>query len=728
MDPTESGGIGTDINTPIRRVEVTCRSLQCQQRISVPESKSGRIKCPECSKIAWYTTVPQPALLRTLRTLIHNQEGLAASALALLILAGVWISMVWVNRESSPYSLHFATAGGTMSWAFLWWFVRRPGLDNLLVSALKETRLFFAVLSIACGTFLLLYIWRFGTSDPLLTSQTLFQLERLRDRAGGEIASFLKSSPWRYALLVAGVVAFLLPLGALRRASLGITKKVSKGSRVVLYALTVLAAFTFGGGLHDGALSRVEPVLRDRLSTIEGGYAHFVEQQQSAIVDALTQELFATQDPADEEEIGSGSTRAPTKPGGTPNSPRPPSEGPKSPRSSGGGNDHKAQTLVEKWTESLRKDIASARSQVTARTEVAETGTSAAQEARRTPPRELTVDRARELATRGKPSIEPTKLAPWDAEARALVRSTVSSALAGRLPEAADLMGSVAETHPFRDHLRQLTKQLADGAVQGALKDLLSEVIAESLRNANVDVRGWIRKALFTPTGRAPLARLREATHTFRRSVAATFKDLRHQPTGARPHLDNARLSMTSEFGAAWNNAADRLPGDAPATARNKLSAVNQRVQGMSMHDGLLFATERTTELRSSVSVRGDSRVLQALSSIEQQLIGTTEIRTVVATENGREEAERRQAALERERMQAEWKARQIKIEAERAEAKRQQQVAEALRQWQNRVRDGREDTVTEIPESCPEGTVRCYCGGAYVGCRPAFACKGRCR
>jgi len=172
--------------------------------------------------------------LHAIHTFFDNQKGAAFCASILLLVAAVWTPALWIVRESYPYTLHVALGGSLVSWLLVRWALRRPGLNNSLVGTLEETRTFFAMLSLSFGAFFLLYLWRFGTSDPLATSHTLLQIESERDRIqNGEVVAFLKAPRWKLALAIAAFLVLFTRANALRKAIRGTSKRAPRIVRAI---------------------------------------------------------------------------------------------------------------------------------------------------------------------------------------------------------------------------------------------------------------------------------------------------------------------------------------------------------------------------------------------------------------------------------------------------------------------------------------------------------------
>lgn len=607
------------------RVEVYCRSASCRARIRLPSGNEGHIKCPTCGRRFWTSTVAQSPIKRGLRGFIKNQDAVGGAAILLVGLAFSWLVALWIVREEMQHTLWYAFFGSAVSWLLLKWALARPNLDHVLVGALKETRLFFIVLTSVFAGFLILQLWRYGSHDPVASSMTVLQLERaIKKIQDGYLVEFLRSSGWKSGLAAIGFLVLFIRLKSLRDAVRGIVKHGTKGARVFLYVLTAACAFTFGGALSDGNLSRIEPVLKSEQQLIEGAFARYAQEQLPRVTEEVAEELANGASSADlainlppSDDSSSAfidllNPDGPVEPSANP--PKPP---PNTPLGSG----PEVDGLRKSWEVALNNDLRNFR----AVQDLAEEGkriwgTEKAIELPKAPP-QATHQQA--VAARSTPASDATTSktsAPeWRTEMHSLTRTGVGSALRGRLPSASELTANLGIGHPFKEQLKTVARQLADGPLEGAVKELVAEVLTESFLDLKSRTRDWVRKKFAGLSADSRLKQLQVALGKLRETAGGTFRELTPPASTPASNFEETLSALRRDHANAWKEAANKLPYPVERIARLKYADVEAKVMRLS-------PAAQAQELSRQMVAFEQNSVQGEFEAIERNYLGTREI------------------------------------------------------------------------------------------------------
>jgi hypothetical protein len=677
MDEPNANSPTTDELTPETasslRITIVCRSAQCGQKIGLEAGKEGTVVCPNCKRRFWASTREQSAALRAIRTVLKNQEGVALAATILLGLAAVWLSALWFVRESFAYSVHFSLAGAIGSWLLLTWALKRKNVDHLLAGALKEARLFFALLAVASAVFCAFHFWRFGTGDPLTVSGSLLELEQMRDRLRqGDLVAWLREPQLRVALALMGLLAIGLRLKSIRDAVRGVTKQAAQGAKVLVYALIALSAFTFGGVLHDAAVSRVAPVVNAQHEQITKGFEAYVDKELPLVLDELVaqamlppeeipqddppQDLPQSQ-PEDDDESPPVFVARPEEPppagpsaaSVTPSAPGPP--GPKPGAASAtvarASESFAGHAVTQLWLAELKTDATAVIEKI-GEEPVATRESSSENKPERAaliPASSTTLEDVQRLSQRPQSPAPPTATEA-DAELRNFLKSGLKLAMAGHVPESSSVLDTIDGTHPFTEQLKSVASQLIDSPVQDAVRELISEVFARVLKATKNRTREWIRQRLAVAPPDSPLGRLVTAARKLRRDVTDTAQELNAGARSPAPNVDAALQVLQRRHAARWQDAIEQLGEDLRGKAQQTYDAVENQLKGK---DRIALANTYSSNIKALENGLSYgilySETAEAVASIETDVLGTGQVREAIDSlkaERARERKETR--------------------------------------------------------------------------------------
>jgi len=627
-----------------RKVEVRCRAKRCRRRLRLPAGKEGAVTCPHCMRRFWMTTKEQPWLLGTARVLAHNQEGIALCAAALLLLAMVWLPALYVLRQQVPLTIVWALSGSFTSWLLLCWVLEKPCMDNLLAGSLKEIRLFFCVLTAVFGVFAALTLWRLGTSDPTRTSHTLFELEALRNHLKeGPLLSLLKKPAWKFPLAVIALLSSFIQLNSLRRAVRGIATGIPLLTRIFVYALSAAAAFTFGGVLLDGAISRIEPVLTTKENHILQGFRDHVLVEAPIVIEQLADELIKSSNvtPDNNPPVripGAKTSRAmhvatngeskhgppdespPIDEAGPPRPSGP--SGPQDPKLPRGGGSGSRAILFDEWEYQFHQDAAAELRGIQTY-ESRHSDTSATPSYEFPAPATATSEQVDAFSRR--PAHHPFVPAePWDDDIKSLLVAGLDVLDRGDIPDTDDFTEHVATADPFAEQLDAMTEALASDPLKNVVKEVVAEVLSEALRHPLLNTRDWLKNKLRSLPAASPILILRHRIGSLRAAITGTFFESRSQGDAPDPRMGAAFDAIQGEYNWVWSGHLPGLPDSVTTVVDGEAARFTSSLNRRNAVDRALIETRLLAAL--SANAPQDSG-LSAFENFEEITLGTAEIR-----------------------------------------------------------------------------------------------------